>query len=694
MSAKKTKPAKRSSNKPSTSTLTSTAKPTKPAKDAKDANDVFVARGAKVLRAGVAAAKKPEPATGPDADGTESQTYPHPRTGWRFRVDGSGTWYDPPDGSEAPPTWLASQIRLLAASRDAQGTEWGAILEVIDPDGVAHTWAMPRELLADPVAIVRELSRLGATVNQMPQVRPKLYAYLSEVVPSERARCVSRTGWHTVGDSHVYVRPDGVVGDCAERVVFQSTSAVTVDCAISGTVDEWQRAVAAPAAGNSRIVFAISVAFAAPLLALADEPSGGLHLVGASSSSKTTALKVAASVYGPPDRYVRTWRATSNGLESIAAAHNDGLLCLDELAQLDPREASAAAYLLANGQGKSRASRSGGARPVAQWRLFYLSSGETTLSAHGEQTGRRTSPGAEIRLANVPVDAGAGMGGVEELHGHATPAALADDLRSSASRFHGAVGREWLRRLVADRAQIALTISEELRALVAMLAPAGASGQVTRVARRFALIAFAGELATRFSLTGWREGEATTATKKCFDAWLADFGGGDGKVREDLKILAQVRGFLEAHGASRFQAIGEELKTVQNRCGFWRPIDDPAAKKNKFGGQESSGREFLVLPESFRNEVCKGIDVRAAIRVLRDRGALVGEDHEHPAQKVVVPDLGRPRVYVIGPRLWEDPDDAAVSAPAAPVAEKIPGHQKTTKSPRKSRRCPGAPYAP
>lgn len=616
--------------------------------------------------------------------GADGQTYPHPRTGGRFRVDDSGTWYDPPDNSEAPPTWLASQIRLLAASRDDHGAEWGTVVDVVDADGVTHTWAMPRELLADGGAGVwRELYRLGASVAMSPKARGLLTSFLSEVTPTARARCVSRTGWHEVAGTHVYVRTDGVIGGCPERVVYQSASAVTVDCAISGTVDEWQRAVAALAVGNSRVVFAISVALAAPLLALADEPSGGLHLVGASTTSKTTSLKVAASVYGAPDRCVRTWRATSNGLESTAAAHNDGLLCLDELAQLDPREASTAAYMLSNQQGKSRASRTGAARPVAEWRLIYLSTGEQSLADHGGQSGLRTSPGAEVRLVNVPVDAGAGMGGIEVLHGHEMPAALADALRSAASRFHGAVGRDWLRRLVDDRAQIVSTITSDLKALVATLAPVGASGQVTRVARRFALVAHAGELATRCGLTGWRKGEATTATKRCFDAWVADFGGGDGKRREDKHVISQVRAFLEQHGASRFQALGDVGKSVPNRCGFWRAID--STRPFKIGGFNSAGREFLILPEMFKAEVCKGMDIRAAVRVLRDCGALLGCDGRHTTQKVQIPEIGRCRVYVIGPQLWIDvgDDDGDSSAPHAPHAANHVGHTKNPRKPEK-----------
>ena len=115
--------------------------------------------------------------------------------------------------------------------------------------------------------------------------------------------------------------------------------------------------------GNARLVFAISAALAPTLAKFTKEDSGGFHFRGVSSCGKSTALMVAASVWGNPKSYCRLWRSTANGLEGLAALHNDGLLILDELSQMDPKEAGEAAYLLANGQGKTRASRHGTAKP-------------------------------------------------------------------------------------------------------------------------------------------------------------------------------------------------------------------------------------------------------------------------------------------------------------------------------------------
>ncbi len=94
--------------------------------------------------------------------------------------------------------------------------------------------------------------------------------------------------------------------------------------------------------------------------------SDSFHLVGESSIGKSTALAVAASVYGNKD-YVQTLRATDNALEGLAAQHNHALLILDELSQLSARIAGEVFYMLANGQSKASAFKTGQARNRALW---------------------------------------------------------------------------------------------------------------------------------------------------------------------------------------------------------------------------------------------------------------------------------------------------------------------------------------
>jgi uncharacterized protein (DUF927 family) len=84
---------------------------------------------------------------------------------------------------------------------------------------------------------------------------------------------------------------------------------------------------------------------------------------------------------------------------------------------------------------------------------------------------------------------------------------------------------EWLRLIVQNRAEVVNDINDVIRQFMDSVIPQDASGQVSRVARRFALCACAGELATLWGLTGWQAGEAENATTACFTAWLAGFGG-------------------------------------------------------------------------------------------------------------------------------------------------------------------------
>lgn len=559
--------------------------------------------------------------------------------GGRFELTESGVAFigTDKDGNEKPPQWVCSPLGVIAKTRDAKSGEWGRLLEWFDDDGVRHQWPMPLELLeGDGVDVRRELARLGLHIATTKAARDLLAAYVKVWHVDQRARCVERLGWH----GRVYATPAGTIGDSGELVVFQNAHAIEPALTTAGAVADWRDSVGAMAAGNTRLVFAVSVAFAGTLADIVGEDSGGFHVRGKSSSGKSTALKAAASVWGNPATYVRVWRATANGLEGLAALHNDGLLILDELSQCDPKEAGEAAYLLANGQGKARAARNGTARASQRWRLLFLSAGEESLSALMARAGRKANAGQEIRLADFDADAGAGMGAFEQLHGEPTPAALALAVKDAAARSHGAVGVAWLHRVVEDRARLADFVADGIRQFVDEVMPRGAAGQVERVARRFALVAVAGELASHYGLTGWDSGESERAAKACFVSWLEGFGGIGN--REERATLAQVRAFFELHGASRFEdTTATEDQRVINRAGFHRPGKDGA-------------REYLVLPEAFKTEVCKGLDAKAAEKLLVSIGWIQPGGDGRPTQKPRLPGIGTTaRVYVFTAKVWE-----------------------------------------
>jgi uncharacterized protein (DUF927 family)/phage/plasmid primase-like uncharacterized protein len=536
--------------------------------------------------------------------------------GGRFTVCQKGVFFIPPpnNGQEQSSQWICSPLNILAMTRDENNSAWGRLLEWYDADRVQHRWAMPMELLQRDGSDVRaNLARLGLQITPNKDARAQLANYLQITAVHARVRCVERLGWH----GSVYVTPTETIGQDKEAVVFQSDQALKPAFSTSGTVEQWRDSIAALAAGNSRLVFAISAALAAPLLELVSVDSGGFHIRGESSTGKTTTLLLAASVWGNPELYKSTWRATTNGLESIAALHNDGLLILDEINQADPGEVGVAAYMLANGEGKARAGRNGSARPSARWRLIFLSSGEESLTTISERAEKKANVGQEIRLADIAADAGAGMGIFETLHDFATPAELAVHLKECGARYHGTVGVEWLRHLVTTRAILIQNLPSMMREFTCAALPKGAQGQVERVARRFALVAVAGTLAAEYGLTGWTSDEAWNASRQCFSAWLDSFGGSENG--EKRKILGHVRRFFDVHGASRFENLdGPADQRVHQRAGYYRIV-----KTSNNTVHYTETREYFVHPETFRKELCNGYDPKKVIGIVDEAGWLV-----------------------------------------------------------------------
>jgi uncharacterized protein (DUF927 family) len=560
----------------------------------------------------------------------------------RFRIDERGVWFTPPpdkEGNQPADVWVCAPLRIVAATRDVDNNNHGHLLEFQDRHGSPQQWAMPLELLEEQREYRKALRRLGLVMNSA--ARDPLQRYLDVCHAEERARCVDRVGWYGAA----YVLPDTTLGDPgSERLVLQNLDHRSEGYRQSGTLESWRETIAFACVGNSRLLLAVSTAFAAPLLALLDEESGGLHFRGPSSSGKTTAVYAAATVWGEPSRLER-WRATANALEGVALAHNDNLLCLDELKELDPREAGGVAYMLANGAGKRRGQPYGGTRPRLTWRLLFLSTGEISLEQHIAEAGQRIHAGQEVRLVDVPADAGAGLGLFERLHGQATGQAFADYLREVTRQHYGHAGRAFVTLLAQDLGTHRTQVRELIAAFVEREVSPEASGQVARVAQRFALIAAAGELATAGSLTGWPEGEAFSAAQRCFQDWLGQRGGVGNA--DDTRALAQVRLYFERYGRSRFEPWREGDGETCQRChgtgvvkyDYMQGVcftcngtkiitpDHPAIRLIQVRAgwskaTDSGGTEFYVQKETFRQDIARGLDSLWLCRLLKAKGYL------------------------------------------------------------------------
>ncbi len=583
-----------------------------------------------------------------------------------FTVDNTGVWFCGVDqeGKRKPPEWLCSRLAVEALTRDQDGGGWGYLLAFADPLGHVKTWAMPARMLsADGGEYRATLLNMGLRIASTPRARIRLTQYIQTRVPDQFASCTDRIGWH----GRAFVLPKETIGDDAERIVFQSDNPVENTFRVKGTADQWRERVGALCVGNSRLVFAVACAFAGPLLRPAGMESGGFHYRGESSGGKTTALKLAASVYGGTS-YLQRWRSTDNALEATAAQHSDCLLILDELAQIDPKTAGECAYMLANEQGKARATRTGAPRARQAWRLLFLSAGEVGLSDHMAEGMKRTRIGQEVRMADIPADAGAGLGAFENLHGMQGGSAVAKHSTGQAQTVYGATGRAWLQWLTEHSDTFKAGIRNASNALAQVMIPKDCSGQVERVGARFALVGAAGEIATAAGLTGWPTGESERAARSCFNAWLTARGGiGNGEI---VAMLRQVRRFLELNAEGRFamwhRGADDQAPKTLNRAGVRRMLNEdgvPVKTNSQFGAAygdrmpaalgEGLSFEYFILTETFKVEVCQGFDHKTVARVLMDHGCLMPDKGRAFDCRPRLPGIGNTWCYRIPPAIFE-----------------------------------------
>jgi uncharacterized protein (DUF927 family) len=547
------------------------------------------------------------------------------------------------DGVPKPSTttWIAPPFTLPGLVRDANSHGWRLLMAWQDLDGVQHEEALPFDLLnGEGMELARILGQGGMMLPPDPGLRKALLRYLCAASGKvkNRVRLVDSLGWQ---DGGAFVHPDGqTIGQTLEPVRFSGEGHLIRRAhSLGGTLEGWQEEVAAYAIGEPRLAFGIAVAFAGPVLRLVrPDGGGGFNLQGQSSKGKSTILEASASVWHNPEQ-IPTWRATSNGLEGIAASRNDGFLPLDEMGQARADELGPIAYMLANGSAKVRQTRDGGLRSLKQWRLIFLASGEQGIEDKLSEDGKRSKAGQEVRVPDIPCSS---SGMLEDPHGFPSLGAFAEHLKASSRTHYGHASRAFIEKLCegwGDRDALRTRLKEMEANWMDSTIPAGVDAQVRRVGGRFALVAVAGELAQEMGILPWPKGEASKAAAVCFKAWLERRGFSG--ASEAHKGIASVLDFLDRHGNSRFDRW-EDLRgsasmpntLVMNRAG------------TKRWDESAKGWDYYLTSEGWK-EACRGFSAPDVSRACVEAGLLKPDGQGKSATPTLIPGYTRNRYYII-----------------------------------------------
>ena len=524
--------------------------------------------------------------------------------GFKYKDDGL---YYQKNEDDTKDIFVSSRINVIAQTSDENSQNWGRLVEFKDRNNVVHRDIISMDTLgSDCSTVISAFLNKGMSINHVEHTAKKrLIQFIQDTKVFKNALCMSKIGWY---NNH-YILPHCTIPNTTE-IYLQNNKLTDYGYKVKGTLEEWQENVAKYCEGNSRLILALSMAFTAALLPMLGSESYGINLIGSSSIGKSTALKVASSVYGGHN-YIQQWRATDNALESVAEAHNHTLLCLDELSQINGQKAGEIAYLLANGDGKNRLDRNSKLKQKYKWKTIFLSTGEISISDKMQEYGKQSTAGMEVRCVDMPADAGQGHGVYEKLYSYKDNAKFSNYLQEKTNEYYGSAIVEFLNRLMKldnykarireKKKEIYTDFFEEY------LHEASIDGQVKRVAGHFVSLTVSGAVAVSLGIIPLKEEVIIEALVTCFKAWLKYRGST--KSYEEEKILEQVKGFFEAHHKSRFILLDEdnqeknETEKIINTAGYKKQL-----KNKKY--------EFYIFPNAHK-ELCKGFNKYTVNKVLR-----------------------------------------------------------------------------
>jgi len=232
----------------------------------------------------------------------------------------------------------------------------------------------------------------------------QLVDYLSAFEAQNRAllpvRQVSgRLGWHLGDDGELLGFLSGIGGwlpDGKEPVSsIAEAGAGQIARAMRGTGDaKKEREALASASKFPAVLAMLGASLAAPLLRVLDAPNFVLSLSGQTSSGKTSALRVAGSVWGRSDEreaasVMATWDATRVWIERTAAVLDGVPLLLDDTQRARNRQTVAQVlYDIPSGRSRGRGTVTGTAESLTS-RTVLISTGETPILDASQQSGTR-----------------------------------------------------------------------------------------------------------------------------------------------------------------------------------------------------------------------------------------------------------------------------------------------------------------
>ena len=317
-----------------------------------------------------------------------------------------------------------------------------------------------------------------------------------------------------------------------------------------------------------------------------------LNDYGETSIGKTLTLRCAMSMYGTPDDLMYSGNSTQVGMERFATMFCDLPISLDETQLIDKKLLIIIIYMMANGVGKLRGSKTGGLQETLRWQNVGLFTGEAPIITE------TSFMGLDVRLLEIS----GGLGqedqvavqtfntGVKNHYGVFAPLIIKYAMQNEN------IIKEWHAR---NTKQINLSQGKFAFNQIAF-------GMAGRLANTFAAILTAGQIFEEIYVEQWGESmDAKDIVVSLFEK-IVDAKSTDSYAMRGLN-------FIRSWAAS---------KTSNFLDDGWRKSDSKG-KPLQYNVVGDVHKDYIdILPTELRNAVEKSFSVERLMKEFREMGLL------------------------------------------------------------------------
>ena len=322
-----------------------------------------------------------------EKDSGVSTTYvipPYPKPYFRGATGGVYIRTKNDDGDMDEKLIYHNDLYVVKRIQDVESGE-GIVMRLHLPVDGVREFTVPLTAVTSREEFRKQMALHGVAVTKMDDIMNYTTRWVNELQATTATQHARRQfGW-TGDDFESFVLGDKEI--FADRIESNPPSTPTRDLfhafEPSGTMEEWKEMVGFYNRDGFELhQYIVATSFGSPLMALSPIACSGFHVHSTESGlGKTTAMYVAASVWGKPKELVIEKNDTQNSRMLRGEVYHNLPLYIDEMTNAKADELSDMIYQLSGGRQKNRMAGGGNIERARgePWSLLTVTTGNTSI---------------------------------------------------------------------------------------------------------------------------------------------------------------------------------------------------------------------------------------------------------------------------------------------------------------------------